>query len=151
MLFSAITLTRPHYKFTYISFNGSLRTSASGLQFLPLLFHTTSRFCLNRDTLINSYRWGALALQSIPSCTVSSFIFLSSIISRYCFVPLSCFFQRRSFNYIRRISGERNTHVLCPLRLDNPAAYSYMRCELSLLVWQCVSTRKHAWPVFWLL
>jgi len=109
MLCSAITLTR------LISFNGSLRTSASGLQFLPLLFHTISRFCLNRDTLINPCRWDAIALQSIPSCTVSSFLFLSSTVSRYCFVPLSCFFQRRCFNCTRRISSERNTQVFSVL------------------------------------
>ena len=109
MLSYAITFTRSHYKFMYISFNGSLQTSGSGLQILPLLFHSISRFCLNRDTLINPYRWDAIALQSIPSGTVSSFLFLSSIISRYRFVPLSCFFQRHCFNSMRRISSERNT------------------------------------------
>ena len=75
MLFFAIMLTRPHCKFIYISLNGSLGTSASGPQFLLLLLHTISRFCLNIETSVHPYRWNPIALQSIPSYTVSSFLF----------------------------------------------------------------------------
>jgi hypothetical protein len=62
--------------------------------------------------------------------------------------PFSFLFQRRCFHCVRRISSERNPHVF-PVLYVLVIPQRTVTCVTNYL--SCVSTGKHAWPVFWLL